>query len=137
MGLFDGLRRGADRGRGAGGPGGGAAHPASAEVGPVEAARLVDDGALLLDVRQPHEWQAGRAPQAEHVPMHDLARRAGELPRDRTIVAVCRSGRRSGIVTEHLRAQGYEVLNLAGGMQAWAGAGFPVVGTGGREGRVV
>jgi rhodanese-related sulfurtransferase len=143
MGLFGGhRRRPSDRGTGPAVPGSDGADSAAAEVGPaevgpVEAARLVDEGAMLLDVRQVHEWQAGRAPQAEHVPMHDLARRAGELPRDRTIVAVCRSGRRSGVVTEHLRAQGYDVLNLQGGMQAWVGVGFPVVGSGGREGRVV
>jgi rhodanese-related sulfurtransferase len=138
MGLFGGhRRRPSDLETGPAGAGADGVDPAAAEVGPVEAARLVDEGAMLLDVRQVHEWQAGRAPQAEHVPMHELARRAGGLPRDRTIVAVCRTGRRSGIVTEHLRAQGYDVLNLQGGMQAWAGVGFPVIGSGGREGRVV
>ncbi|HSK26099.1 MAG TPA: rhodanese-like domain-containing protein [Jiangellales bacterium] len=110
---------------------------AAPEVGPVEAARLVDEGAVMVDVRRADEWQAGRAPQARHIPMEDLGRRLAELPRDRSIVAVCRSGRRSGMVADQLRAHGYDVLNLQGGMLAWAGSGYPVVASGGRDGRVL
>jgi rhodanese-related sulfurtransferase len=92
-----------------------------------EAARLLDRReAVALDVREPAEWQAGRIPAALHIPMSQLAQRAGELPHGTTIVAVCRSGNRSGTVTKALRQAGYRAENLDGGMKAWARAGLPV-----------
>ena len=97
---------------------------------------LVDAGALLLDVREPEEWQAEHAPLALLIPMGHVRSRQSELPRDRGIVVVCRSGGRSAAVTELLRASGFDAVNLAGGMCAWAAAGLPVV-TGSEEGMVV
>ena len=88
---------------------------------------LVDGGALLLDVREPEEWQAEHAPAAVLIPMGQVRSRQGELPRDRRIVVVCRSGGRSVAVTELLRASGFDAVNLAGGMCAWATAGLPSV----------
>ena len=64
------------------------------QVTPAEAQQLVSDGALLLDVREPHEYQAGHAPKAKHIALGVVGHRQAELPKDRTIVAVCRSGRR-------------------------------------------
>jgi rhodanese-related sulfurtransferase len=96
------------------------------EIGPEEAQALVDGGALLLDVRQPDEWEVGHAPAATFVPLGDVPARTDELPKDRRIVAICRSGARSGRATEFLNAQGFDVVNLAGGMKAWAAAGLPV-----------
>jgi rhodanese-related sulfurtransferase len=107
------------------------------EVGPVEAQQLLADGALLLDVRESHEYQAGHAPKAKHVSLGVVAHRQAELPKDRTIVAVCRSGRRSDQAATQLRAAGFAVMNLAGGMQAWQAAGLPVVAKGGKPGRVI
>lgn len=106
-------------------------------VGPAQAQQLVADGALLLDVREPHEYQAGHAPKAKHVALAVVEHRQAELPRDRTIVAVCRSGRRSDQAAKQLRAAGFTVLNLTGGMQAWQQAGLPVVAKGGKPGRVI
>lgn len=97
----------------------------SVDVG--EARRLLDDGALLLDVRRDDEWRAGHAPDARHIPLDQLTVRAGEVPSDRPVVAVCRSGARSGRATRLLRGAGLDVVNLAGGMQAWARAGGDVV----------
>jgi rhodanese-related sulfurtransferase len=105
-------------------------------VGPVEAQRLVEEGAFLLDVREQSEWREGRAPRATHIPLGSLSQRLGELPKSRTIVAVCRSGRRSSSAASQLRSSGYTVLNLSGGMQAWQAAGLPVVRGGGKPGRV-
>ena len=103
----------------------------------IDAARtLVESGALLLDVREPDEWVSGHAPDARHVPMSDVPNALDALPRDRRVVAVCRSGARSGRVTEFLVAQGFDVVNLAGGMQAWASAGHPVVTDDGAPGQV-
>lgn len=96
------------------------------EVGPDEARALTEEGALLLDVREPDEWAAGRAPGAVHVPMGEIEARRGELPTDRRIVAVCRSGARSGRVAEFLRRSGLDAANLEGGMQAWEAAGLPM-----------
>lgn len=94
--------------------------------------------AVLLDVRQPHEWQSGHAPQAEHLPLSQLADRLAELPRDRQIITVCRSGHRSALAAQQLTAQGYEAVSLPGGMSAWARAGLPVVtATGDRPGRII
>ncbi|MGA7688033.1 MAG: rhodanese-like domain-containing protein, partial [Jiangellales bacterium] len=97
------------------------------EVDAVAAQQMVTDGALLLDVREPHEWQAGHAPKAKHMALSVVGHRQAELPKDRTIVTVCRSGRRSDSAATQLRAAGFTVLNLTGGMQAWAAAGLPVV----------
>ena len=115
-------RRAADR-RAAAQATASARHPRSAP-GPAKA--LVDAGALLLDVREPDEWQAEHAPEAMLLPMGQVRERQGELPRDRRIVVVCRSGGRSAAVTESLRAWGFDAVNLAGGMCAWAAAGLPV-----------
>jgi rhodanese-related sulfurtransferase len=101
-----------------------------------QAAALADGGAVLLDVREPQEWQAGHAPRARHIPLGQIARRAGELPKGRAVVTVCRSGARSARAAALLAADGREVSNLAGGMHAWVRAGLPVVARGGGPGRV-
>jgi rhodanese-related sulfurtransferase len=104
-------------------------------VDPAEANRLsTQDGALLLDVREPGEWSAGHAPQATHMPLGAL--NAHQLPKDRVVVAVCRSGSRSGMAARRLRSEGVDARNMAGGMNAWAAAGLPVVRDGGTAGSV-
>lgn len=117
MGLFDGLRV----------PG----------VDAAEAVQLVRDGAVLLDVREQAEWDAGHAPQAVHLPLGRIAEAPGRITAGRQVVVVCRSGNRSATATSALRAQGIEALNLRGGMHAWAGAGGQVVANGNRPGAVV
>lgn len=107
-----------------------------ASVSAGQAAAMADDGAVILDVREPHEWQAGHAPKARHIPLGQLARRAGELPRGRAVITVCRSGARSARAAALLARDGREVSNLAGGMHAWARAGLPVTAKGGGPGHV-
>ena len=97
----------------------------------------VDEAALLLDVREDDEWQAGHAPGAQHIPLGQLGARFEELPKDRAIVAICRVGGRSARATEALRGAGYDVVNLTGGMRAWAAAGKPVVTDDGSAGSVI
>jgi DMSO/TMAO reductase YedYZ molybdopterin-dependent catalytic subunit/rhodanese-related sulfurtransferase/glyoxylase-like metal-dependent hydrolase (beta-lactamase superfamily II) len=87
----------------------------------------IDDGALLLDVREIDEWQDQHAPDAVLMPMGQVSKRQDEIPRDREIVVVCRSGGRSAAVTDSLRAWGFDAVNLSGGMCAWSAAGLPVV----------
>jgi rhodanese-related sulfurtransferase len=105
-----------------------------AQVDPTETARLIADGALLLDVRELDEWAAGHAPGAVHVPLGQLD--PATLPRDRVVVAICRSGNRSGTAARWLAAAGIDVRNLAGGMKAWAADGHPVRRDDGQPGTV-
>jgi rhodanese-related sulfurtransferase len=101
-------------------------------VAPQRARELVEEGALVLDVREPHEWQAGRIPGALHIPMGELGRRVDEVPRDRTVVVACRSGGRSATVTRALSEAGYRAENLHGGLKAWARAELPLEPDGAR-----
>jgi rhodanese-related sulfurtransferase len=93
------------------------------------------DSVLLLDVREDDEWEAGHAQGAVHVPLGSLDPRAFEA--DVTVVAVCRSGNRSGKAAEVLARSGIDVVNMAGGMTAWAAAGLPVVAADGSAGEIV
>jgi rhodanese-related sulfurtransferase len=106
------------------------------DVGPAEARELLARGAVLLDVREAWEWDAGRAPEARHVPLDQLPARIDELPRDRPVVVVCRSGNRSAHATSMLCGAGVRALNLGGGMRAWSAAGLPVTTDGHQPGRV-
>ena len=105
------------------------------EVGAEEAEALAD--AFLLDVREADEWAAGHAPTAIWIPMGDLQARVDELPRDQRILAICRSGGRSGTVVRALNGAGFDAVNVAGGMQAWARAGLDVVADDGAVGTVI
>jgi len=96
------------------------------DIGPQEAEALVRGGAMLLDVREPAEWQAGHVRGAFHVPLGQLEDRVREVPRDRRVVVICRSGNRSATATSLLVRAGFDVVNLRGGMQAWASSGLPV-----------
>lgn len=101
-----------------------------------EAQRMAAQGAMLLDVREPDEWAAGHAPDATHVPLGQLAARLSTVPRDASVVAVCRSGGRSEQATRFLRQHGYDAANLDGGMRAWVRAGGRIVRDDGGPGRV-
>jgi rhodanese-related sulfurtransferase len=97
------------------------------EIGPAEARRLLDGGALALDVREPEEFAAGHVAGARLLPLGRLPTGLADLPRDRTIVVVCRSGRRSGEAVRTMQRAGFDdARNLAGGMLAWREAGLPV-----------
>ncbi|MGW2741886.1 rhodanese-like domain-containing protein [Streptomyces sp. NPDC001450] len=94
--------------------------------------------ALLLDVREPHEWQAGHAPGAVHLPLTALTAGAG-LPaaaQARPVVVICPSGSRSQRAAELVHARGVEAVDVIGGMRDWAVSGLPVVDAHGREGTV-
>jgi rhodanese-related sulfurtransferase len=94
--------------------------------------------AVLLDVREPHEWQAGHAPGAVHLSLAALAAGAG-LPAEaqaRPVVVICRSGNRSRQAAELLRARAVEAVDVIGGMRDWASAGLPVTDAHGGNGIV-
>ncbi|MFI5053032.1 MAG: rhodanese-like domain-containing protein [Acidimicrobiia bacterium] len=111
--------------------------PPVREVTAEEGHRLVADGAVLLDVREVDEWDAGHAPEATWIPLGEVHARTDELPADGTIVAICRSGGRSRAVAEALVAAGYDVVNVEGGMRAWAVEDLPILASDGLPGTVV
>ena len=85
-----------------------------------DARRLVEEGALLVDVRTPEEFAAGHLPTAVNIPVQELDRRLSELePKDRRIVLYCRSGNRSGRAARILRSAGYSALHDLGAMSRW------------------
>jgi rhodanese-related sulfurtransferase len=81
---------------------------------------------FLLDVRQPDEYRAGHIAGSTLLPLAELAARTGELPRDREILCVCRSGSRSGSAARQLAGMGFKTVNLSGGLLAWQRAGLPI-----------
>jgi rhodanese-related sulfurtransferase len=109
-------------------------------TGPAVPAIAVADlpaDALLLDVRETDEWDAGHAPGARHLPMSELTARLGELPDADPLFVVCRSGARSARVVAFLAGQGYPAVNVEGGMQSWAAQGRSVVADGGARAEIV
>jgi len=108
----------------------------TAGVGPVDAQDLLRSGGVLVDVREEGEWDAGHAPKAKLHPLGQLSTSMAQLPKDRTLVMVCRSGNRSARATQMLTKAGFDAVNLAGGMTAWTAAGFPVVDVRGKKGAV-
>jgi hydroxyacylglutathione hydrolase len=82
----------------------------------------------LIDVRGASEYEAGSVPGSRHIPLGYIERRISEVPKDRPVVVMCQSGRRSAIAASVLEAHGYaNVINLQGGFEAWEQAGYPVV----------
>jgi rhodanese-related sulfurtransferase len=99
----------------------------AAEVPTIHAADvpgLVDQGWRLVDVRTDEEWASGRIPGSLHVPMDQVVARVEEVG-DRVLV-VCAVGGRSARVTQYLRGQGREALNVEGGVHGWAAGGGPI-----------
>jgi rhodanese-related sulfurtransferase len=98
-----------------------------AEADPSEAADALAGGeAILVDVRDPHEWAAGHAVGARHLPLPFLASRATELPAGSTVYVICASGHRSRTATEMLSRAGFRAFNVRGGTIAWMRAGLPM-----------
>jgi rhodanese-related sulfurtransferase len=98
----------------------------------VMSAQLPAD-AFLLDVREDDEWTAGHAPDAVHVRLGELGARVGELPRDRAVYVICRTGNRSAYAAQALGGVGLNAINVADGMTGWAVAGRPMISEDGAE----
>jgi rhodanese-related sulfurtransferase len=84
------------------------------------------DGAPVIDVRQPDEYDEAHVPGATLIPLDEVPERAEEIPSDRTVYLICRSGARSRRAAEFLVARGYDAVNVAGGTLAWIDAGFDI-----------
>jgi rhodanese-related sulfurtransferase len=96
------------------------------EVSRDEAQKLIDEGAQLIDVRAEHEWEAGRIPGATHLPLDELAGRAGEVDPERPVVLYCRGGTRSTMAAAALADAGYDAAKLSEGIVGWSEAGLPL-----------
>lgn len=85
------------------------------------------EGVWVLDVREQSEYDEGHIPGVTLIPMGEVPNRLSEIPTDQQVIVTCRSGNRSGQITEYLREQGFtNVHNMEGGILAWQAAGFEV-----------
>lgn len=98
------------------------------EISVEEAAALREDGAFILDVRQPEEWAEYHVPGSTLIPLGELPDRLAEVPQDQTVVVVCRSGNRSQSGRDILLQAGYtQVTSMGGGLSTWRSLGYPTV----------
>ncbi|MCC7450959.1 MAG: rhodanese-like domain-containing protein [Anaerolineae bacterium] len=98
------------------------------EISIKEAAAKRDAGAFILDVREPDEWADFHVPGSTLIPLGSLPDRLKEVPRDKEIVVVCRSGNRSTSGRDILLNAGFSrVTSMAGGLREWQTQGYPVV----------
>jgi rhodanese-related sulfurtransferase len=96
-------------------------------IDPGEAADLiVTRAAVVVDVREHAEWKTGHIKDATHIPLTKLSNQLHQIPAGTTIITVCRSGHRSALAARTLTRAGHDVLNLRGGINAWARAGLPL-----------
>ncbi|MFV8052436.1 rhodanese-like domain-containing protein [Mycobacterium sp. 48b] len=97
-------------------------------VSAAEAVRLVDEGALVVDVRRTFEWNRVHIPTAVHTPLEELPGRCLDLPDDRLIITFCTGGIRSAGAANLLVENGFEAVNMSGGLIHWRAAGGPLTG---------
>lgn len=104
--------------------------PVGNNVGPVEATQLINrEDAVILDVREVDEFAAGHLPDARNIPAGKLADRVGELEKfkDKPLLVCCATGIRSNRACSELKKNGFpRIYSLAGGVDAWQAAGYPV-----------
>lgn len=104
---------------------------ADAKLSPVEVrdALVREKNMQLVDVRTAREFRGGHLDGAKNIPLDQFARRMGELNRENLLVVYCRSGHRSRMALNKLRAAGFALAkHMEGGIMAWQGAGLPIKG---------
>ena len=95
------------------------------EISVSQASDKRTSGAFILDVREPQEWEQVHIPGATLIPLGQLPERLNEIPKDKEVVVVCRSGNRSATGRDILLKGGFSsVTSMAGGMNQWQAAGF-------------
>jgi rhodanese-related sulfurtransferase len=85
-----------------------------------------EQGATIIDVREPDEYEDFHVPGARLIPVGEVPERMDEIPRTEQVYVICKSGGRSARVVQFLNEQGYDTVNVAGGSTAWANAGHPI-----------
>jgi hydroxyacylglutathione hydrolase/adenylyltransferase/sulfurtransferase len=101
------------------------------EITPQQAKELVAAGAVLIDIREGYEWEAGRIAGARHIELERLASEAPTIDKETPVVFHCRLGARSAMATQAFRAAGYDAYSMAGGLQRWHDEGLPLEPEGG------
>ncbi len=103
--------------------------PAPVEITVEQAFTKYQQGALILDVRSQEEWDQSHIQGSILIPLEELENRLAELPRDREMVVVCRSGYRSASAATLLMQNGFTLISsMSGGLNAWQEADFPLEG---------
>ncbi len=98
-----------------------------AEISVAQAQQLRDQNAFILDVREPSEWTQFHIPGATLIPLGQLPNRLSEVPKDRQVVVVCRTGHRSAQGRDILKQAGFtNVTSMAGGVTEWQAQGLPI-----------
>jgi rhodanese-related sulfurtransferase len=87
---------------------------------------LSDPHIQLIDVRAPHEHEAGRISGGLLIELGELSAQAASIDKDRPVVFYCRSGGRSAMATEAFRQAGYDAHNMTGGLLEWDAQGLPL-----------
>ncbi len=82
--------------------------------------------ATIIDVREQHEYDEAHVEGVQLIPMSSFVERLAEVPRDETLYIMCAAGGRSAQVTQYLTQEGFDAVNVAGGISAWVGAGHPI-----------
>ena len=95
------------------------------EIDVDELERRLDEGAILIDVREPDEWAEVRVPGGFLIPLQNVPERLAEIPEEGTVYVICALGGRSRTAAEFLREQGRDAVNVFGGTTAWVDADFP------------
>ena len=100
--------------------------PVVPEVQVDELADARAEGGLLIDVREPEEYETVHVPGATLIPLGEVVARVAEVPRDQPVYVICATGNRSAKATQWYRMQGIDARNVAGGTKAWVEAGKPI-----------
>lgn len=103
------------------------------EITPEDTARGLEEGRVqVVDVREQHEWDAGRIPGVRHIELQHLTAQAQSIDRERPVVFQCLSGVRSLMAAQAFRQAGYDAYSMAGGIAAWDAEGRPLEPAGAR-----
>ena len=104
---------------------------ADLEVTPERTRELLEGGeAIVVDVREPYEREAGHIEGSRHIELERLASQAETLPRAQPVIFQCRLGARSMMAAQAFRAAGYDAWSMAGGLKEWDERGLPIAGGG-------
>jgi rhodanese-related sulfurtransferase len=107
----------------------GKGNSSSSQISISQALDKYHSGAFILDVRTSEEWNQGHIPGSTLIPLDQLSGRLVEVPRNRDVVVVCRTGVRSAQGLQILQQAGFtRAASMTGGMTAWQAAGYPVEG---------
>lgn len=102
--------------------------PLASEITPEQARSMAASGAFILDVREPSEWAEFHVAGTTLIPLGQLEKRLSEVPRDREVVVICRSGNRSTSGRDILAKAGFtSVTSMSGGLLSWRAKGFPTL----------